>query len=112
MTKAAHALKTRQRLGEGLPQRNPTIFSRVVHVDMQIAGRRQIQVKGRMSAERVQHMVQKSDPRGDRGLAGPVHVQRRANAGLFGDPLDTGLARHGLSQFHNWLKKRHFYAEI
>ena len=87
----ANSLLIAQRLHKGLPQRYAAVFHRVMRIDFQISIATEGQIHDGMFRKQREHVVKKRDARFDGRLSPPVNVQLEADAGFFGDTLDSGL---------------------
>src|SRR6516164_254379 len=57
-----------------LAKRNPTIFGRVMLIDMQVSLRPDLQVDARMASKEIEHMIEKADAGRNRRRSSPVEV--------------------------------------
>lgn len=91
---AANAFFVAHGLGNGLAQGDADVFDRVVAIDVQVALALHIQVDEAVSSDLVQHVVQKTNPGGQFGLARAVKIEGDADVRLGRFSGDFGLA-HG-----------------
>src|ERR1700688_4196588 len=73
-----------QGFGHCLAQSDSDVFDGVVLVDVQIAARGQFQIEGAVPGDEFQHVVEKTDPRGNARVAAPVQIQAELDIGLVG----------------------------
>src|SRR5258705_975286 len=71
-----------KRLVDRLPDRDPDVLDRVVAARLQVALGVDVQVEAAVAGDRVEHVVEKADPRRARSAAGAVELQRDADVGL------------------------------
>jgi len=88
-------------LFECLAKRNPTIFGRVMLIDMQISLRPQLQVDARVASEEIEHVIQKADAGRNRRRSSPVEVDRNLDIRFVGLALDRRGA-HGVA---TWIER-------
>ena len=81
-------------LFESLAKRDPTIFGRVMLIDMQISLRPQLQVDVRVASEEIEHVIQKADAGRNRRRSSPVEVDRNLDIRFVGLALDR-CGAHG-----------------
>jgi hypothetical protein len=77
-----------QRLEHRLAQGERDVLHRVVLVDLQVAGRGQLQVEQAVMREGCEQVVVEADPGRHPGLTGPIEVERQLDAGLPGRAAD------------------------
>src|ERR1700680_1320453 len=80
-----------QRAVEDLAQSNADVFYRVVLVHVQIAYRRQFQIEAAVPRKELQHVVEKTDSRGDLVLPATFNRERNPNLGFRGLAMQLGL---------------------
>ena len=86
---AGDALLVAERLQERLADRDAGVLGRVVLVDMEVAGDRDLEVEEGMAREKLQHVVEEADAGRDRGLAGAVERKAHGHVGLGGAAADA-----------------------
>jgi hypothetical protein len=93
---SADAPHVTERLPHRLAKRNADILGGMVMVDMQIAGRLDVDVDPGVAGEEIKHVIEKADPGRDRRSATTVEVDRDCDVGFLGGSFDRCLA-HGVS---------------
>src|SRR6185436_18139220 len=76
------------------PEHEAHVLDGVVAVDLDVAGRAQLQVEHAVARERVEHVRQERQRRLDRARAGPVEGERELNLRFLRVSLDRRGARH------------------
>src|SRR6185295_4713991 len=89
---AVDALAVADRLRDGLAERDAEIFDCVMLIDVEIPGRRDLQIEAAVPGEELQHVIEKADPGPDVVSAGALELQRQRNLRLRRVPVDYRAA--------------------
>ncbi len=84
-----------QRLIDGLSQADPDILGRMMPVNVQVARARDRQVHERMPGKQLEHVVEKTDPRGNPRLPFAIQVEPQADISLASRSSDFGDSWRG-----------------
>ena len=85
-----------ERLLERLAERDADVLGGVVLIDVQIALSLDADIDPRMPGQKIEHVVEKPDPGGDRRRAGAVEIDGDLDVGLLGLARDRALAHCAL----------------
>src|SRR5208283_5358348 len=81
---------------DGLAESNPHIFDSVVLIHVQIAFSGDSKVEASMARDKIQHVIEKRNARGDLGLAVAIEIQAKINLRFLGVAPNGGSSRHKL----------------
>ena len=94
MAETSNAALVAKRLGHGAAEDNADILGGVVEIDVEVTLGANRQIEQRMTGERRQHVVEKTDASVDVGTAGAIEIEGQSDVGLRGGAGDGGAAGH------------------
>ena len=97
VTVATDALLVAERLREGLPERDPGVFHRVMGVDVQIALGLDVQIDQAVARDLVEHVVEKRHAGGKPGYALAIEIETDRDPGFEGIASDL-CGAHGVGK--------------
>ena len=92
MAVAANALLVADGSGQRLAERNADVLDRMVGVDVQVAGGRNLQIDHAVPGYLVEHVVEETDPGGDPRTAPAIEIELHPNLSLERVALNFGAA--------------------
>ena len=79
---------------EGLPERDPDVFDRVVGVDLEIARGVDLEIEAPVTTKLVKHVAEEGQAGLDVGLTGAIEIERNVDLGLLGGALVGSSTAH------------------